>query len=282
MGYIFAGENNDPVAGATRRASVNGPAHIDVRAFFMPLLIDAHTAAAFLNDLVPTRETSRHWIVVFNGTGSRPFVVSRGGGSGKYITRGTDRRRPSPTTPTCPMNNPSSPRFTVIFGEKRKKSSKSFGGMRKESIFAASKLTSGQNAAGNHPAIFVPPLYRNHRITMPCRESGNRPGGTTCKYLTARSMVTLFCQNLQVMNQKQIGVPFTLVSAKAIYCRMLAICCNSLQKLQDLKERENAWFSALCQERVTNHEVLVTAVAVCVGLPLILIIAGLVLEGGAS
>jgi hypothetical protein len=154
--------------------------------------------------------------------------------------------------------------------------------MRKESIFAASKLKSGHNAAGNHPAIFVPPLYRNHRITMPCRESGNLPGVTAFEYLTARSMVTLFCQNSKVMNQKQIGVSFTLVSAKAIYCRMLAICCNSLQKLQDWKERENAWFSAMCQERVTNHEVLLTAAAVFVGLPGVLIIAGLVLGGGAS
>lgn len=248
----------------------------------MLLLFDAHTAVAVLYDSETQRELLSHGVVAFNGTGSRPFVVSRGGGSGKYITRGTAHRRPSPTTPTCPMSNPSSPRFPVIFGEKRKKSSKSFGGMRKESIFAASKLKSGQNAAGNHPAIFVPPLYRNHRITMPCRESGNRPGVTAFEYLTARSMVTLFCQNSKVMNQKQIGVSFTLVSAKAIYCRMLAICYNSLQKLQDWKERENAWFSALCQERVTNHEVLLTAAAVFVGLPVVLIIAGLVLGGGAS
>ena len=281
MGYIFAGESYDIVAGATLRASVNGPASIDARAFFMLLLFDAHTAVAVLYDSETQRELLSHGVVAFNGTGSRPFVVSRGGGSGKYITRGTAHRRTSPTTPTCPMSNPSSPRFTVIFGEKRKKSSKSFGGMRKESIFAASNLNCGQNAAGNHPAIFVPPLYRNHRITTPCRESGNRPGALAVKSLTARSVVH-FCQILTVMNQKQIGVPFTLVSAKAIFCRMLAICCNSFQKLQDWKERENAWFSALCQERVTNHEVLLTAAAVFVGLPVVLIIAGLVLGGGAS
>ena len=195
----------------------------DARAFFMLLLFDAHTAVAVLYDSETQRELLSHGVVAFNGTGSRPFVVSRGGGSGKYITRGTAHRRPSPTTPTCPMSNPSSPRFTVIFGEKRKKSSKSFGGMRKESIFAASKHYCGQNAAGNHPAIFVPPLYRNHRITAPCRESGNRPGVLAIMYSTARSAVAFLCQNIIVMqNQKQIGVPFTLVSAKAIYCRMLA------------------------------------------------------------
>lgn len=56
---------------------------------------------------------------------------------------------------------------------------------------------------------------------------------------------------------------------------------NSLQKLQGWKERENAWFSALCEERVTNQEVAAVAAGVCVGLPAILCIAGLVLEGGA-
>ena len=79
---------------------------------------------------------------------------------------------------------------------------------------------------------------------------------------------------MSMQKQKQIAFPFTLVT-------LGEILSYSLQKWQDWKESENAWFTALCEEPVTNHEVLRTAAAVCVGLPAILCLAGLVLEGGA-
>lgn len=162
-----------------------------------------------------------------------------------------------------------------------KKITKCFDGTNNNIIFAASKHYCGQNAAGYRPAIFVPPLYRNHRITAPCRESGNRPGVLAIMYSTARSAVTFLCQNIIVMQRKQIAFPFTLLSWRETSCRILAMLCHSLEKLQDWKESENAWFSALCEERVTNQEVAAVAAGVCVGLPAILCIAGLVLEGGA-
>ena len=85
-----------------------------------------------------------------------------------------------------------------------------------------------------------------------------------------------------MQKQRQIGVSLTLVSVKEACCQIVAILCNSLQNFQDWKERENAWFSAWCQERVTNIEVLRAAMGVLVGLPVALIIAGLVLGGDAS
>ena len=262
----------------------------------MLLLFDAHTAVAVLYDSETQRELLSHGVVAFNGTGSRPFVVSRGGGSGKYITRGTAHRRSSPTTPTCPMSNPSSPRFTVIFGEKRKKSSKSLDAMDNNIIFAASNYPCGQNAAGIHPAIFVPLSYRNQRITTPCRESGNRPGASARISLTARSVVTIFMSNYPMQKQKQIAfsrrkivLTFTLLNVNAILLKVKETCSQILLILLNLarigkewKARENAWFSAWCQEPVTNIEVLRAAVGVLVGLPFALIIAGLVLGGGAS
>ena len=311
MGYIFAGESYDIVAGATRRASVNGPASIDARAFFMLLLFDAHTAVAVLYDSETQRELLSHGVVAFNGTGSRPFVVSRGGERGKYQT-GPEvaHRRPRPTDHTCPMSRqqPSSPAFLrgasgtavpmpgkeiSLSGEK--KSQKSLDAMHNNIIFAASKHYCGQNAAGILPAIFVPPFYRNQRITAPCRESGNRPGVLAIMYSTARSAVAFLCQNIMqkqkqiAFTRRKIALTFTLLNVNAILLNVKETCSQILLILLNLarigkewKARENAWFSAWCQEPVTNIEVLRAAVGVLVGLPVALIIAGLVLGGGAS
>ena len=312
MGYIFAGESYDIVAGATRRASVNGPASIDARAFFMLLLFDAHTAVAVLYDSETQRELLSHGVVAFNGTGSRPFVVSRGGERGKYQT-GPEvaHRRPRPTDHTCPMSRqqPSSPAFLrgasgtavpmpgkEISPSGEKKSQKSLDAMHNNIIFAASNYPCGQNAAGTLPAIFVPPFYRNQRITTPCRESGNRPGASARISLTARSVVTIFMSNYPMQKQKQIAftrrkiaLTFTLLNVNAILLNVKETCSQILLILLNLarigkewKARENAWVSAWCQEPVTNIEVLRAAVGVLVGLPVALIIAGLVLGGGAS
>lgn len=55
-----------------------------------------------------------------------------------------------------------------------------------------SKLTCGLRTAGLISSLFYAhPLFRNHSITTPSRESGQRPGVTACKYLTARSVVYL-------------------------------------------------------------------------------------------
>lgn len=277
----------------------------------MLLLFDAHTAVAVLYDSETQRELLSHGVVAFNGTGSRPFVVSRGGGSGKYITRGTAHRRSSPTTPTCPMSRqqPSSPAFLrgasgtavpmpgkEISPSGEKKSQKSLDATHNNIIFAASNYPCGQNAAGIHPAIFVPLSYRNQRITTPCRESGNRPGASARISLTARSVVTIFMSNYPMQKQKQIAftrrkiaLTFTLLNVNAILLKVKETCSQILLILLNLarigknwQARENAWFSAWCQEPVTNIEVLRAAVGVLVGLPVALIIAGLVLGGGAS
>ena len=77
----------------------------------------------------------------------------------------------------------------------RKKTGKSFGGSKIMLIFAASKLTCGAETAGITSSLFCTPTYRINGLTTPSRESGQRPGVTACKYLTARSVVSL-CQNL--------------------------------------------------------------------------------------
>ena len=91
----------------------------------------------------------------------------------------------------------------------RKKTGKSFGGSKIMLIFAASKLTCGAETAGITSSLFCTPTYRINGLTTPSRESGQRPGVTACKYLTARSVVFVrenrteqqyFCQ-LQVSNK---------------------------------------------------------------------------------
>ena len=71
-------------------------------------------------------------------------------------------------------------------------------------IFAASKLTSGAETAGIISSLFcIHTLLKNNRITTPSWESGNRPRVTACKYLTARSVVSV-CQNLQDYGIKEL------------------------------------------------------------------------------
>lgn len=277
MSITFAPEENNTVVRATRRASVNGPAHIDGGAFFLLCLIETYTAAAVLNDLVSTRETYRHWVVFFNGTGSRLHVVSRGMTSGKYQRRGMAAHgRPDPATPTCPMSKSMPTRrkgLGVFFRRMVKKSAKSFGVVQKSAIFAASKLQMRYECRRKYPAIFVPSLYWIHRITMPCRVSGNRPGGLAFGALTARSMVTFLCQK-QMQIRKENVPAFTLLTWREMFCHFL-------RKWQEWKSSENVWFTAWCGERVTNGECASTAIVVCLVFPAMLCLLGLVLEGGA-
>ena len=125
-------------------------------------------------------------------------------------------------------------------------------------IFAASNPISGRNAAVlMRPAFFVPPSFRNFSIATPCRESGNRPGDFANRILTARSVVFL-CQKTLSMKQTSIS----LGSALSAWWH-----------------GESQSFTALCGERVTHGEVLLT----CGGILLfvsILQIAGW-LAGGA-
>ena len=156
-----------------------------------------------------------------------------------------------------------------------KKSPKNFGVSQKHVIFATSNQNSGHDAAGYPPAVFVPTLYWNHRITMPCRVSGNRPGVSAILNLTARSMVTFFMSNQNSMQIRKENVPaFTLLTWREIFCHFL-------RKWQEWKSSENVWFTAWCGERVTNGECAATAIVVCLVFPAMLCLLGLVLEGGA-
>ena len=110
-------------------------------------------------------------------------------------------------------------------------------------IFAASNLHSGPNAAVLlRPAFFVATPYRNISTTTPCRESGNRPGALASKSQTARSVVFL-CLKITSMTTR------TFFGLRSLASEWLGGECRL--------------FTALCGERVTRGEVLLTAAGVC-------------------
>ena len=58
-------------------------------------------------------------------------------------------------------------------------------------IFATSNLKSGMRTAGITSSLFCVPTYRIIGVATPCPESGNCPGVSALKNLTARSVVIL-------------------------------------------------------------------------------------------
>lgn len=118
-------------------------------------------------------------------------------------------------------------------------------------IFAASNLNCGPNAAVlTRPAFFVAIPYRKLNTTTPCRESGNRPGASAVKSLTARSVVFL-CQKINCMTTNTFSGLLPLIG--------------------EWLGAESSMFTAICGERVTRREVVQTAV----GLALLLAVIGL-------
>ena len=110
-------------------------------------------------------------------------------------------------------------------------------------IFAASNLHSGPNAAVLlRPAFFVATPYRNISTTTPCRVSGNAPGASAIKSQTARSVVFL-CLKIHSMTTR------TFFGLRSLASEWLGGECRL--------------FTALCGERVTRGEVLLTAAGVC-------------------
>lgn len=92
-----------------------------------------------------------------------------------------------------------------IFQLLSKKNAKSFARCNIIAIFAASNLRSGSRCRRNNIRLFLCQLTsRENNITTPCRESGNRPGASASKSLTARSVVFL-CQILEVYEIRNIA-----------------------------------------------------------------------------
>ena len=75
----------------------------------------------------------------------------------------------------------------------------------------------------------------------------------------------------------------------AILSRVERIAKNCKEIVGNLKKVSSKWlhaesvtFSRFCEEKVTRRDVLLTALGVFVGMPVVFIITGLVLGGGAS
>lgn len=118
-------------------------------------------------------------------------------------------------------------------------------------IFAASNPKCSTNAAVPlRPAFFVANFFRNNSTTTPCRVSGNRPGDFAFRILTARSVVFL-CLKTKCMTTKSFSGLLPLIG--------------------EWLGAESSMFTALCGERVTRREVVMTAV----GLALLLAVIGL-------
>ncbi len=93
---------------------------------------------------------------------------------------------------------------TYLMQKNRKFYAKSLDVSRIFPIFAPSNLRSGAETAGITSSLFcIHTLLENNRITTPCRESGNRPGASASKSLTARSVVSV-CQNLEDYGIKEL------------------------------------------------------------------------------
>ena len=91
--------------------------------------------------------------------------------------------------------------------------------MKSFHIFAVSKINSGQNAAGEQPAIFVPTLFGNQNFDCAVSGTSNGPGALL---LRLRQHVAQFLMSIKltVMNQTirlgQVVQPSVLSSVERI------------------------------------------------------------------
>ena len=117
-------------------------------------------------------------------------------------------------------------------------------------IFATSKLYSGQNAAGDEPAIFVPAYFSVNQYGCTVSESSNGPGALLYR-LRQRVVQLFYVLKYIVMNQ-------TMRMGQAVQPPVLSSVERTVKNLK-------AWWNARCEsmsemigEDCTHGEVVVT------------------------
>lgn len=143
--------------------------------------------------------------------------------------------------------------FKIIFEKIAIFFKKNLLGMDIIPIFATSKLSSGQNAAGEQPAIFVPAYFPVKQYGCTVSGSSNGPGASL-ERLRQRVVQLFYVLKFQVMNQ-------TMRLGQVVRPSILSSVERIVKNWKTWLNARSKTFSAICGEEFTHKQVVIAHAA---------------------